>query len=137
MKLSAVILKYRDDMKISQREFARRCGLSNSYISFIENESNPKTGKPMVPTLEQYQKIASGMNLTVQQLFDLLDDDAPVDLHNPVPVEPVLPKNDEIRLLIRGLNKLSPEQVEQAKNVFRAMFAVTNPDLFEEGDDDH
>lgn len=46
------------------------------------------------------------------------------------------PKNDDIRLLIRGLNKLSPEQVEQAKNVFRAMFAVTNPELFDEGDDD-
>ena len=33
------------------------------------------------------------------------------------------PKNDEIRLLIRGLNQLSPEQVEQAKNVMKAMFA--------------
>ena len=46
------------------------------------------------------------------------------------------PKNDDIRLLIRGLNKLSPAQIEQAKNVFRAMFAVTNPELFEKGDDD-
>ena len=45
-------------------------------------------------------------------------------------------KTDDIRLLIRGLNKLSPEQVEQAKNVFRAMFAVTNPELFDEGGDD-
>lgn len=44
--------------------------------------------------------------------------------------------SDDIRLLIRGLNKLSPEQVAQAKNVFRAMFAITNPDLFE-GDDDN
>lgn len=33
------------------------------------------------------------------------------------------PKNDDIRLLIRGLNKLSPEQVAQAKNVMKAMFA--------------
>lgn len=32
------------------------------------------------------------------------------------------PKNDEIRLLIRGFNRLSPEQVEQAKNVMKAMF---------------
>ena len=46
------------------------------------------------------------------------------------------PKNDEIRLLIRGLNKLSPAQVEQATSVFRAMFEKTNPDLFSEGDDD-
>ena len=46
------------------------------------------------------------------------------------------PKNDDIRLLIRGLNKLTPAQLEQATNVFRAMFMQTNPDLFEEGDDD-
>ena len=44
-------------------------------------------------------------------------------------------KNDDIRLLIRGLNKLTPEQIEQATYVFRAMFMQTNPDLFK-GDDD-
>lgn len=81
MKLSNVITDYRKQMQISQREFARRCGLSNSYISFIENEYNPRTGKPIVPTLEQYQKIASGMGLTVHELFERLDEDSPVDLH--------------------------------------------------------
>ena len=33
------------------------------------------------------------------------------------------PKNENVRLLIRGLNKLSPEQIEQATNVMKAMFA--------------
>jgi len=32
------------------------------------------------------------------------------------------PKNDDVRLLIRGLNKLSPEQLEQATNMMRVMF---------------
>lgn len=124
MKLSTIVTEYRQSMQISQREFARRCGLSNSYISFIENETNPRTGRPMVPTLEQYQKIASGMNLTVHQLFELLDKDAPVDLRTsasaPPPEEP---KNDDIRLLIRGLNRLSPAQIEQAKSMMRIMFS--------------
>lgn len=31
-------------------------------------------------------------------------------------------KNDDIRLLIRGLNKLSPEQVERAKEMMKLMF---------------
>lgn len=83
MKLSAIIADYRDRMQISQREFARRCDLSNSYISFLEKETNPKTGRPMVPTLIQYKKIATGMNMTVQQLFEMLDDDAPVDMNSP------------------------------------------------------
>lgn len=80
MKLSVIISDYRKQTQISQREFARRCGLSNSYISFIENEYNPRTGKPIVPTLEQYRKIAAGMGLTVHQLFEQLDEDSPVDL---------------------------------------------------------
>lgn len=34
-----------------------------------------------------------------------------------------LPKNDDVRLLIRGLNKLPPEQLEQAKQMMKIMFA--------------
>ena len=36
---------------------------------------------------------------------------------------PEQPKNDEVRLLIRGLNKLSPDQLEQATNMMKIMFA--------------
>lgn len=132
MKLSTILIEYRERMQISQRELARRCDLSNSYISFIENEFNPRTGKPIIPTLEQYQKLANGMGLSVQQLFERLDTDAPVDLHA---TAPELPVRDDIRILAQDLSKLSPEQLKQAKAVFRAMFAITNPDLFK-GDDD-
>lgn len=90
MKLSAIVTAYRSRMQISQREFARRCGLSNSYISFIENEFNPKTGRPIVPTLEQYHKIATAMGMTVHELFEQLDDDSPVDLR-PVASAPADP----------------------------------------------
>ena len=90
MKLSNAVIDYRKRMQISQREFARRCDLSNSYISFIENEYNPRTGKPIVPTIEQYQKIANGMGISVQHLFELLDDDSPVELHYVPPDDPVL-----------------------------------------------
>jgi transcriptional regulator with XRE-family HTH domain len=147
MKLSEIVRKYRADHDLSQREFAKRCGLSNSYISFIENECNPKTGRPITPTIEQYKKIADAMSISVQDLFLSLDSDAPVvlnGLNRPLDLqwfaasepEPEPPKTDDVRLLIRGLNKLSPEQIEQAKNVFLAMFKATNPDLFDEGDDD-
>ena len=137
MKLSELIIEYRKRMNISQREFSRKCDLSNTYISFLENEKNPKTGRPLVPTLEQYKKLAHGMDITVQRLFELLDKDSPVSMQSSSEVErEELPKNDDIRLLIRGLNKLTPEQIEQATNVFRAMFMQTNPDLFDKGDDD-
>ena len=131
MKLSTIISEYRNRLQISQREFARRCGLSNSYISFIENETNPRTGRPMVPTLEQYRKIAAGMDLSVHQLFGLLDEDAPVDLHAD-PVESAAPDPDEIRLVIPGLSRLPREQVERTKNAFLAMFRATYPELFDD-----
>ena len=139
MKLSELIIDYRKRMSISQREFSRRCGLSNTYISFIENEKNPKTGKPMVPTLEIYRKIAEGMDTTVHHLFELLDDDAPVDLSpSGASVASVSedPKSEDLRLLFQDLSRLSPEQQKQARSLFRAAFMFTNPDLFNEGDDD-
>lgn len=110
MKLSAIIADYREKMQISQREFARRCDLSNSYISFLEKETNPKTGRPMVPTLIQYKKIATGMNMTVQQLFEMLDDDAPVDLN---------PSANVLRSPVSSFGYLSEEE-QTLLSAFRA-----------------
>lgn len=137
MKLSEIIIEHRKRMNISQREFSRHCDLSNSYISFLEKEKNPKTGKPLVPTLEQYKKIAHGMGISVQRLFELLDEDAPVDITFPAPAIPEdLPQNEDLRILVSDLSKLSPEQQKQARQLFRAAFMLTNPELFNKGDDD-
>ena len=81
--------------------------------------------------LENLEKMAVLFGTTPEYLACWSDGDESQNLH----VDDQ-PKSDDIRLLIRGLNKLSPDQVEQAKNVFRAMFMQTNPDLFDKGDDD-
>ena len=46
-----------------------------------------------------------------------------------------VPQTDEVRLLIRGLNRLSPSQLEQATNVMKAMFAEY-AEYFEKENDD-
>lgn len=128
MKLSNILIDYRNRMQISQREFARRCGLSNSYISFIENEYNPRTGKPIVPTLEQYQKIASCMDMTVHQLFELLDEDSPVDLH-PSIQDHVDPLDDpQIRIVSGMMENLSEEQKNQIVAIVRAVVETQKGD---------
>ena len=138
MKLSDLIIEYRARMNISQREFSRKCDLSNTYISFIEKEKNPKTGRPVVPTLEQYKKIADGMGISVQRLFELLDKDAPVDM-GPSPADGSfdassildgIPHTEEARILAKGIDQLPKEQREQALSVIRAMF-VKYADYFE------
>lgn len=125
MKLSELIIDYRKRMNISQREFSRHCDLSNSYISFLENEKNPKTGKPIIPTLDQYKKLANGMGITVQKLFELLDHDSPVDLRA-VPsdetIELVQPENEDIVLLLNGFSHMPPENVRQAREMMKVMF---------------
>ena len=133
MKLSNIVIDYRKRMQISQREFARRCDLSNSYISFIENEYNPRTGKPIVPTIEQYQKIANGMQISVQQLFELLDDDSPVELHYVPPDDPV-PVTPEARIISGGIDRMPKERREQALKILQAAF-TEYADFFKEETD--
>ena len=119
MKLSSIVIDYRKRMQISQREFARRCGLSNSYISFIENEYNPRTGKPIVPTLEQYQKIASCMDMTVHQLFELLDEDSPVDLRHTFSDAAPLKEDPQIHAVSTMMESMSKEQKDQILAIVR------------------
>lgn len=45
-------------------------------------------------------------------------------------------QSDDLRILVHDLGKLSPEQQRQARQLFRAAFMLTNPELFHEGDDD-
>lgn len=80
MKLSEMLKIHRDENDISQRELARRCGLSNSLISLLEMGVNPQTGKEMSPDLETYRKLAFGMQISMQKLFEQLGDDATVNL---------------------------------------------------------
>ena len=50
--------------------------------------------------------------------------------------EVVPAESDDLRVLFQDLTKLSPEQQKQARQLFRAAFMLTNPELFTEGDDD-
>ena len=74
MTIGEIIKKYREENKISQRQFAARCGISNGYISMIENGVNPSTGEAPKPSLSALKGIARGMNTTLQNLFTLADD---------------------------------------------------------------
>lgn len=74
MKLGDLIEQYRKELGISQRQFAIKCGLSNGYISMIEKGMNPKTRKPITPTLSQLKKLADGMNTTVMEIMEQVED---------------------------------------------------------------
>ena len=80
MTIGEIVSKYCKEHSITFQQFAVKCSLSKGYVSMLINEKNPKTGKPLKPTIETYQNIADGMHMTLDELFEVMDD-APVRLN--------------------------------------------------------
>lgn len=75
MTLGDIILSYRNSFapKMSQRDFAKKCGLSHTYIAALEKNVDPRTGKPIAPTLDTVRDVALAMNLPIEKLLKMLD----------------------------------------------------------------
>ena len=74
MFLGDLIKQYRTINNLSLRDFASRCGLSHTYISALEKNIDPRTGKPIAPTLDTVKYVAKGMNTTIEEILKILDD---------------------------------------------------------------
>lgn len=74
MTLGEIIIQYRREHDLSQRQFALQCGLSNGYISMLEDGKNRKTGKPITPSIPKLKLVASGMGITLHDLFAQAED---------------------------------------------------------------
>ena len=74
MKLSELIIAYREEHELSQRQFAELCGLSNGYISMIENNSNPKTGQAPELSMRSLKKIADVLGMPLNTLLNVVND---------------------------------------------------------------
>lgn len=74
MTLGEYIKAYREEHRISQREFARLCGFTNGYISMLENGKNSQTGRPIKSSIGVYKAVASAVGLTTGDLLAMLDD---------------------------------------------------------------
>lgn len=94
---------------MTQADLAKAINQSQSSITMYE------TGK-REPDFETLEALADVFNVP---LISFVDGGGVVSVSHPSEE----PKNEDIRLLIRGLNRLSPAQVEQAKNMMRIMFS--------------
>lgn len=74
MVLGEYIKAYRQEHGLSQRGFAAISGLTNGYVSMLENNKHPKTGEPIAPTIETYKKVADATGLSFDALLALVDD---------------------------------------------------------------
>lgn len=53
---------------ISERNLAKKCKMSHSYLNQIIKGCNPTTGKPISPTIKTLEKLSEGLNLDVDSL---------------------------------------------------------------------
>lgn len=122
MTLGDYIRAYRKETKVSQREFAKKCGLSNGYISMLERGINPKTKEPITPSLILLKKLADGMCVTVNDIL-LEVDDMPVDVGVSVKDQPTVSDglSDVKRDLIRFAENLTNEQAALALRVLKSI----------------
>lgn len=74
MKLGAVLKNYREENGLSLRDFAKKSGVSNSYLSMLETGRQPQSGRPIVPTLTTLNKLAAAMCMRVDDLIAIVDD---------------------------------------------------------------
>ena len=73
MTLGDIIKQYRDDHSLSMDAFSERSGISKAYISLLEKNKHPKTGKEISPSIQCIRQAAQGMNIDFDDLFALLD----------------------------------------------------------------
>lgn len=122
MTLSEVLKQYRKKNALSQRDFARNCGLSHSLVSILEMGVNPQTGKKPQPDLETYRKLAVGMNRSVHDLFLELGNSESVRMFamDSVPVK-AEPKDKELEGLLKIWKVATPERKKAIVRVIKAM----------------
>ena len=73
MTLGAIIKNYRIEHSMSMDEFSLKSGISKSYISLLEKNRHPKTGKPIAPSIQSIKQAADAMSMDFNVLFSMID----------------------------------------------------------------
>lgn len=73
MTLGDLIKKYRKDNDLSMADFAEKSGLSKAYVSLLEKNKNPKTGKEITPSVDIIKKVADAIGMDFDEVFSSID----------------------------------------------------------------
>ena len=105
--------KIREERGWTLEEMAEKLGSTKQVLSRYERGER-------TPKITMAQKFADILGITLEELTG----ETRVISSGYITTNPEdEPKNDEVRLLIRGLNKLSTEELDQATNMMKIMFA--------------
>lgn len=87
MTLGEIIKAYRTSHGMSQDAIAERSGLSKAYISILERNRNPKTGRPPVVSLKAIGALAAAVNSSFDEVFNQLNADVQVSVADQLPAK--------------------------------------------------
>lgn len=135
MILGDIVLKYREDHHLSQRQFAMKCGISNGYLSMIEKNENPSTGKPLIVSLPILKSIASAMNMPLDELMRITDGESLVSLEKESMPSSTLPGVTRLISLAHDYPNMSPEMKAYIDGSLDFMFKQLD-DQFKKGSSD-
>ena len=115
-KLAKFVREKRDGMSL--RDFAKLCGdISHTQIDSIERGVDPRTGKPVKPTVETLAKIAKGTGVSIAYLATLANNEDPDASYYTDPETAALAQelkdNPEYRALLDATKGLKPESVKE------------------------
>lgn len=125
MTLGDIIKDYRKSHSMSMDLFAEKSGISKAYISLLEKNRHPKTGKPIAPSIQCIKQAADGMNMDFNALFGMIDGNVslieeksadPLTPRDERDIEKILDQTREKLMSQEGLmfdgNPASPEAIE-------------------------
>lgn len=98
MTIGDIVKKYRADNRVSVREFAEKTGLSSGYVSMLENGINPRSNKPISPTIPSLKKVAQGLDTDLDGLLRMMDEGQEVSLSKTEPEAEILSNIFPIKL---------------------------------------
>lgn len=92
MLLGDIIKQYRSKHNLSQRDFAKKCELSHTYIAALEKNFDSRSGKKIAPTVDAVKSISKALNMPLQELLNVIDDEQ----------EFIINQNKSIRIPVLG-----------------------------------
>lgn len=93
MNLGELVREYRAEHNMNMQDFADRCGLSKAYISILERNINPSTGRPPVPSLETIKSISKALDMDFNDIISALDNNQRISWISPQSPSGLLPSN--------------------------------------------
>lgn len=73
MTLGEIINDYRTKNSLSMDAFSAKSGISKAYISLLEKNQHPKTGKPITPSVQCIKQASDAMGIDFDILFSKID----------------------------------------------------------------